>query len=123
MKKVFYEIKWALQRLFRGWDDRAANDIAGWLSDTLPDMIEYMINNLWTYPTDGFIDPAVGVPTDEEDIANMEKWKQILQDIADGFREFSFENLCREYVEEDYKMEKFHKGMELFVKYFGELWN
>ena len=58
MKKVFYEIKWALQRLFRGWDDRAAMDISEWLAQVLPEMLEYIIKYSKSYPVDGPIEDS-----------------------------------------------------------------
>ena len=116
MKKIYYEIKWALQRLFRGWDDRAAMDISEWLAQVLPEMLEYIIKYSKSYPVDSPIEDS------EEYKKEIEEWENTLQAIADGFREYSFENAGREMIDENYRMDKFHKGMELFVKHYNDLW-
>ena len=102
--------------MFRGWDDRAAMDISEWLAQVLPEMLEYIIKYSKSYPVDGPIEDS------EEDKKAIEEWENTLQAIADGFREYSFENAGREMIDENYRMDKFHKGMELFVKHYNDLW-
>ena len=120
MKKLFNQIKWAFQRMFRGWDDNSASDIASWFAKTLPEMLDYMIDNMWTYPDNGEI--VNGEISPEEESRQMEDWANMLRTMAEGFREFSFENSVREEIDDNYKMGKFHRAMKLFAENYKNLW-
>jgi hypothetical protein len=71
------QMKWAWQRVFRGWDDRAAWSYNGWFLRYTPEILEEMKKNLHGYPGN-FVD------TFGQDGA-FEAWKQVLTDMIEGF--------------------------------------
>lgn len=133
-----YEIRWAWQRVFRGYDDQITWGIDHWLVDYLPEIIRKMKNNLHGHPGNPF-GKQTGLPKNEKE------WKDILEKIAIGFE--SGGKICdRDYMvrskekyidgafkgENKYKVGKkrynqlvkeFDEGMKLFHRHFFDLWD
>ncbi len=139
LKDWKYELKWAWQRVFRGYDDRFAWGIDHWLVEYLPEIIRKMKNNLHGYPADMFKRKNTKLPKNEKE------WKDILEKIAIGF-ESAGKIIDNAYMiktkekEKDgafkgtnkYKFDKklynkllkeFNDGMELFHRFFFNLWD
>jgi len=133
-----YEIKWAWQRVFRGYDDRITWEIDHWLVDYLPEIIRKMKNNLHGYPSNPF-EKKTKLPRNEKE------WKDILEKIAVGFESAS-KIINDAYIiktkekEKDgafkgtnkYKFDKklynkflkeFDSGIKLFHEFFFNLWD
>jgi hypothetical protein len=110
IKDWMYEVKWAYQRVFRGYDD-----LATW---NLESHIAELVNKV----TLDMADNSVGYPNG----LTEKKWKEILQQISFGFGSY-IEMRSGFYLSTDpeYKRLKkeFHKGMVLFAKHFGSLWD
>ena len=131
VKESFNQIKWAWQRVFRGWDDRASWNINDHILKIVPEMIERMRDYDNSYPS------SIG----------QDEWHNILDKISDGFKAgYKLSNSDQEVFNElwdsgwnggdfpDGFMErlkeesielndKFDAGMALFVKWFWSLWD
>ena len=83
IKQFFYNRKMKKQRIKRGFCDMDVWEYGGWLSELLPDSLEYLANNLSGYP-DGFEDEV--------------EWKNMLLHIVDLIR-----TSTPEYYEEHYQ--------------------
>lgn len=136
-----YAIKWAWQRVFRGYDDTMCWDFHSWISEYFPKILRDLKDN------------NVGCPSelyDKKAKKNKEcwKWEEILEEMAKGFDAAkSIDNT--EYMKEiklkkpkkdlfgedtyiDYKYDEkhynklhkeFEKGVDLFKKHFFGLWD
>ena len=132
-KEIASQIKWAYQRVFRGWDDRVAYGIDWYLTENMPAWIKRMKQYGNSYPFD----------------TTPEEWHGILDEIADGFRagymilnnDFPVwqelwnsgwtggdvpdpdEFWPKEKEQREKAIKIYERGMELFVKYFFNLWD
>lgn len=123
------QIKWAWQRVFRGWDDRVTWSIDSYLSQHIPDWMEKLKKDKFGVPSMMFQDgDYVGdnweIP-DEVFEKRAREYDRILDQIALGFR--FYYKLNNEVVDE--KSIKIMKryfdnvSFPLFVKYFGTFWD
>ncbi len=112
-----YEIKWAWQRVFRGFDDRWYWNLDINLSWIIPKCVRHIKKY------------GMGCPGKlyDKKRKNNEcyKWKEILEKIAKGFE--AVEKIQNNHFWKGRKFEKLDKqykeGMRLFVKYFRNLWD
>jgi len=113
MNDYKYEVKWAWQRVFRGWDDTACWSIDEHLSILLPKVIRKLRDGCDSYPLG---------------LKNLKEWKVILGQMADGFeaywlmRNATFTNEKSFFKQQEILKKKFDKGFQLFVKHFSGLW-
>lgn len=136
IKNIKNEIEWAWQRVFRGYDDRMIWSLNSYLDTYIPKIIRKMIKIVHGYPANPFC---------ESEIKNIEQWKEILEKIAKGFDairkidNYEFmKNTEEKYTEGIFKgmhkkktdkkeynrlYNEFEKGIELFKKYFLNLWD
>ena len=116
---IYKEIKYFIQRGRRGFSDRDLWELDFYIVNTIGNAISRYKKNLCGYPAS----------------LTPEKWDKILNDIKDGFKaaeiiidrslmttdkdgKLNFnEDLYKDY------MKRFNKGMDLFKKYFFNLWN
>jgi hypothetical protein len=124
------QIKWAWQRVFRGWDDRVIWSIDWYLTDHIPTWLEELKRQ------------KVGVPCecfDSDDWDEMNgKYKEgafekaeskfygVLDDIIAGFRanaEIEEKHLWIKDSEYPALAEKFNRGFDLFKEYYGSFWD
>lgn len=112
------KIRFAWQRVTRGWDDTAV-----WSLDTyLARMISEVVPEIKKHK--GI--PAILMPiiepyrdlTDEEYDNLSKQWCEILDNITEGFAQYNNEAHC--FLDNPYP--KFDKAMELLVKYYSNLW-
>ena len=118
-----YEIKYAWQRVFRGYDDPWIWDIHSNLSDLMCKILPKLRKNVCGCPGEFF----------DKEKKNDEywKWKEVLLKIEKGFKaakrvDFADNwDLPKEEAikkdEEDMKI--FYEGMDLFKKYYFSLWD
>ena len=114
-------IKWAWQRVFRGWDDRVIWSIEGYLSKHMPEWIEKLKENKQGVPIDCFPNPKRRPSERELEVAE-EKWDDTLDQIAEGFRsayKISDGDPAKPADGTDYA--KFDNAMELLHKWFFDL--
>jgi hypothetical protein len=121
------EIKYAWQRVFRGWDDRVVWSIDWYLANTIPKWLQMLKEKKHGVPgmmfekTD-YIGEDYEIP---EEIFNKrnEEYNAILDEIIEGF--VAYQNMSDIYDREklDPLQQKFDKGMKLFVKWFNTFWD
>ena len=115
-------VKWAWQRVFRGWDDRVVWSIDSYLSEKMPEWIAVLRDKKQGIPMLCIPEGATGNSGDglEEGEA---KWDGILDDMIDGF------NAAREIQNSywpgtyDETVARFRRGMALFVEHYFDLWD
>jgi hypothetical protein len=128
-EETIRQTKWAWQRVFRGWDDRAAWSYNDWFLKYTPEILEEMKKNLHGYPG-GFVD------TFGQDKA-FEAWKQVLTDMIEGFelarkvdedmliyKEDVSEEILKNFEEgEVVSGASVNKAFEYLSKYIHNLWD
>ena len=119
----YNSVKWAYQRVVRGYDDTFLWNIDESHSILMIKILTQFRNNVVGHPT------MIDAKTTEE---GEKKWKKILQDMIDGFQasldadEYLWSNIhSGKFGKDEYKKfdKKFKKGMKLFTKYYGCLWD
>lgn len=134
---IKYEIKWAWQRIFRGYDDRTVWSLKSDIYNHLPKIIRSLEETAHGYPANPF--------NKKNEINSLKQWKEILEKIAKGFdaakRLDNLEYMIKskeKYTEGFFKgsfksipdklkfkkdLKEFDEGMKLFHKYFFNLWD
>lgn len=110
IKDFIYEIKYAYQRVVRGYDDRITWGLEEELAKIINKVTFNLAENSYSYPNG----------------LTEKKWKEILQQISFGFGSYiEMRSGMYTFKDKEYKqLEKdFKKGMKLFVKYYGNLWD
>jgi len=106
------KIKWAWQRVFRGWDDTAYWDIEGWLAKIMSQIIRYQIKKGTTYPID----------------LTLKQWNDIRKKMIKGFEAIDkLDDLGVEFeigskTHQKLKREK-EEGLKLFIEWLDALWD
>ena len=123
-------IKWAWQRLTRGWDDRAVWSIDSYLAELMPQLLRKLKEDKLGIPGSMFENPFDDM-TPEIEAAALAKWHGILDDLIDGFEAADrLANLdylgvtgdeLDALIAEDTDI--FCNGMVLLNKYFFDLWD
>lgn len=115
------EIKFAWQRVFRGWDDRAEWSLDHYLAKLIPEVLHMMLKINRGYPVSLYPEGTnfENVPKEVDD-ACKKKWKEILIKIIEGFEEYR-ESEC--LLSSDNELKKFNEGFDLFKKYYQNLWD
>lgn len=123
-RDILSEIKWAWQRVFRGWDDRVVWSIDAHLAKYMPQWIERLKEHPGV-PVNSITD----FTSDEEFEMLLIKWHKELDVIIDGFRaadriinrSYDYRSVTYKALkEEDYQ--KVIKGLEKFKDYYFDLW-
>ncbi len=118
------QVKYALQRVFRGWDDRAVWSIDYYIADLIVKLLTQLKNHHYGIPIDMFDglsyedENKCAYSEKDQKIAD-ERWCNILQEIIDGFDEYVYNDVNYDC----YKSEKFEKSFELFKKHFIKFWD
>jgi len=117
-------IKYAWQRVTRGWDDTAAFSIDYHLAKLIPELVNRLKTSGVTPISafDGMEADASGNYNPEQIAIARARWKKTLEEIVEGFEQYStsFDFGCAcPYG----NLEKFEKGFALFKEHFGELWS
>ena len=133
LKDWGYEIKWAWQRIWRGWDDRVVWSIDYHLDEMLPVWLEQLIKVKQGVPMMMFHDEDMitegkyrGGIKDEAMKLRSKEYDAILQKIADGFRmhrklgdlEFKYDS-----PEEKAAEAQFDEAFDLFHRFYETFWD
>lgn len=126
VKDAVYGVKYAWQRLFRGYDDRAWWNMDRYLSDIISKLSHELRTKSHGTPASvyielGFTPSDSGEYTDEETVLAEEKWANILSDIEEGFKEYIEVDNCMLHPNHD--LVKFNRAFDLFREYFSALWD
>lgn len=96
------EIKWAWQRVTRGYDDRLFWDVDAYLSPIIRDGLTYLRENGHGYPSD----------------ISLKKWNKALDTMILGFSE---EPVDMKLFKKHYQNKQ--KALALFAAYYNNLWD
>jgi|GEM_PF-4166240 len=125
---VGYHLKWAWQRVFNGYDDRVIFSIDYYLVDMLPIWMEELIKSKPGVPgaifKEGDFDET-GYVTEEIHEIRAKEFNMVMQEIADGFREYKKIldwEVGYKSPEEKEVEQKFQRALYLLGKYFGCFW-
>lgn len=126
IRDAVYSVKYALQRLFRGYDDRAWWNMDGYLATIIAKLSKELKEKGHGAPTIiytelGFDASENGSYSEEEQLLAEEKWGKILLDIEEGFQQYLEVNNC--VLHPDADLGKFNKAFDLLRKYFSNLWD
>lgn len=118
VKYIYYEIKYAYQRVFRGWDDRVVWSISTHLNENMPLWLEELKQSKGT-PC--FFYSNVENASKEEDELARNKWLFELDKMILGF--VSAKKMENTWTENPELEKNFKEGMESFTKYYFNLWD
>jgi len=123
---AWIQIKWAWQRVFRGWDDRITWSIDSYLAENIPLWIEQLKKFKGGVPMSMYEDEYLVSPDisrEAEDKA-IKKYDDILDKIALGFRSYiEFDGYMEDKIKGKKLQDEFNEGFDLFRKYFDTLWD
>jgi hypothetical protein len=129
IEEIALRIKWAYQRVYRGWDDTAVWSVDIWLSEMMPDILSALLKSKQGTPFMCFdgMEPKNKDRQEYSDeqykMARLKYEMEILTMIA-GFQ--SAQKLISDFPQEPERdrLEKiFVAGMNSFHKYFFTLWD
>jgi hypothetical protein len=78
-------IKYAYQRVVRGWDDTAVWSVDSWLCRVLPEMLRKLKEDKKGLPIEAFSEPHKHPHSDKDTKEAEARWNKILDDIIEGF--------------------------------------
>lgn len=115
-----YEIKWAWQRVFRGYDDRITWDLHYYISEYLPKIIRIMKDNVHGHPASIIEDKS------KWEVKSVKDWKNVLEKIANGFdaaRKIENDEYMKEIKLKKPKKDIFGKDSYTSYKYDKKCYN
>ena len=86
LKDLHRTIKYAWQRIHRGWDETAVWSIDYWLCDIMPDMLQELKETKSGIPIACFDDPYDPHHSDEEQEKASARFDYYLDEMIEGFR-------------------------------------
>ncbi len=89
-KNVYREVKYAYQRVARGWDDRAVWSIDYWLDGIMPDMLRQLKKDkhgtpMSMFPTEPEYIAEDGNATEEAHAIAIARWDAVMDKMIAGF--------------------------------------
>lgn len=128
------EIKWAYQRVFRGWDDRASWGIGYWLNDIMPDILRMALEKGQGIPITFFDkepDLQDGNYSRPQELKAEIRMRNTYLDLISAFKEmkeledyqFDWKNKTQKQNLKEYsdKMKSAKKKLRLLIDYYWEL--
>jgi hypothetical protein len=126
------QVKWAWQRVFKGWDDRVIWSVDWHIAKMLPIWMRELKKYGHGTPSCLFTDAdeytdetgTICIKPESEVRASKE-WDDILENVALGFESYLKMNDLMDWRLPEYKIEeeKFNKGFELLKTWFGSFWD
>lgn len=111
--EIKYQVKWAFQRVFRGYDDRWYWGLNGELDRIIPKCVRHMKEN------------CSGCPVGYYENNDCKEWEDTLEKIARAFE--ASKEIEDELLYKGKKFEKLYKerkeGFQLFVDNYISLWD
>lgn len=111
LEVVFTSIKYAYQRVVRGYDDTAKWDLSTYLTSITIPVLKDMIDNASGHPHE----------------LTEQKWKDILSEIIAGFElmDKEWDDLEEDDYIKNYKKnnKQIEKSLKLFAKWYRNLWD
>lgn len=128
ISEVWEEIEMAWQRAIKGWDDRQTWSVDYYYSKILSELLSKYkeVNN--GVPANVIMDVCgkdyeFGSESQEQFKKASELWDSILTEMIDGFA-YYYDHKKNYYEHENYDLveKKIKRSLELFSKYFENLW-
>jgi hypothetical protein len=128
-KSCYRQCKYAWQRVF-SFDERIVWSIDNYLAEGIPQWVRKLKQNHIGYPVsmyneEDFIDENYHT-TEESDKRAVEKWNNILDQIAEGFEAYTKiddESLYPGKLGYEELFEKYENGFKLLKEHFSDLWD
>jgi hypothetical protein len=127
LENIIDEIKYAWQRIFRGWDDKVIWSISSYLGEMIPIWVKKLQKESIGIPMDFYDEEDWNKETSEfkdgADERALIKYHLVLNQIITGFESYlKMEEV--EYNSFEYKQlqEMYQTGFMQFQKYFDTLW-
>lgn len=126
LRRLRKKIKFAWQRLTRGWDDSVIWSIDSYLSEMMPIWLKTLKNQGGT-PGFCFENLETNPTKEETELANK-KWHMLLDQMIDGFEAANQITTSGMLLftdnEEEYQklVDTFETGMKVFVDNYFSLW-
>ena len=120
------QIKWAIQRVQNGSDERVSWSIDYYLNENMPTWLENLKTNKGT-PGKLFTDDEMNNPegiSDEASERAYKEWISILDAMIAGFK--SAKEIEENWIpktEDNELWKSYNKGMDLFKEYYFSLWD
>jgi len=126
-------VKWAYQRVYRGYDDRATWGISYWLNDMMPKILSQMKGSAYGIPMAFFNEEMDddGNYTEEEETKASERYDKVIADLIWAFEEmkrledfeFDYKNktVKQNMAEYNKRMKEAKKKMGLLIEYYYEI--
>ena len=114
------QLKWAKQRITKGYCRSDWYDMDSWFAHVVADMFDEYAENTCSYPWE---------------INNPDDWEDILKEMATHLRNAGIEEIAEERYshmadskakireQNKWRKEELHKFCELFEKYYFDLWD
>ena len=119
------EIKWAIQRVQRGFDERVSWSIDYYLNENMPKWLSSLSKQ--GTPTVMFTNEELSSSdgiSKEADLAAHTRWEKIVQSMIDGFEAAKeIEDHWVQETPDNPLWQKFNLGMDNFKKYYFCLWD
>ena len=112
------QMKWAGQRVVRGWDDRALWSLDYYLASNLVTWLSELKRTKVGVPCSCLV---AGPETEENMLIAVENWNTILDTMIDGFQAAA--DMAYGEGFDDGRRERFRVGMQAFAEYFFDLWD
>lgn len=120
-------IKWAWQRVFRGWDDRAVWGVDAYLAELMPQLLRKLKEDKQGIPISFFVDPFEDI-TPEAEAAAQANWGAVLDEMIAGFEAAERHinaNYRRDipngFIDTDEVLTA--RALSLLKEYFFDLWD
>jgi len=130
VREIGQEIKWAYQRVVRGWDDRVVWSVDVWLTEIMPNILFQLKNDKIGVPNSMFKDMVLGENheyTDEQHELAKQNWNNELDKMITAFVVAKkLNDLEYDYKDkqlEEVLMKLFNQGMDSFRDNFFSLWD
>lgn len=111
------EVKWAWQRVFRGWDDRVIWSIDWYLAENIPVWVRALKE------TKTGVSGACFDWNNEDFDKAQQKQDEIFDAIIEGFESYNKLDSTFDQTVRDQLQLKFKRGFKLFRKYYSSLWD
>lgn len=121
------EIKYAWQRVFRGWDDTAVWSIDGYLAKLIPQLVRKLHDDNIGVPFSMFEGLGDGQweYSEEDDEIARKRWIEVQNKIIEGFEAYLKLDFFphTDNPEKEELKRKFEEGFDLFREHFPSLWD
>lgn len=119
IRRLTNPIRWAWQRLTRGWDDRVIWSIDYHLAEMMPQWLRVLKVKKQGIPGGMFDDPFTDL-TPEMEAAAVEKWRGVLNEMIAGF-EAAKRIIDYDEWKDDRRL--VNRALRLLAKHYFDLWD